>query len=229
MGGWLLDAAKGKSTGEPPAGLRADFDAADRRAAAARAGGEGDHSPTCSTSSRCSTPSRATRPSATRSPSCEPYLRQIHGALVVLGFARAAEALAICERLIADCARAGHPTTAEDMDWIAEGLSSLGFFLEPCLHGREPADEAIELFFARFEQARRSRRSTETQRPLLDIAGQRAQAGHRRAGAERQAVAARRRRRPELLEVFLEEADEVLQRIDDTCPSAAPSRTTARR
>ena len=38
------------------------------------------------------------------------------------------------------------------MDWIAEGLSSLGFFLEPCRHGREPAEEAIELFFRRYEK-----------------------------------------------------------------------------
>ena len=84
MGGWLLDAAKGKSTGEPPAGLRARPHAADRRAAAARAGREGDHSPTCSTSSRCSTPSRATPSKRDTLPALPPYLRQIHGALVVL-------------------------------------------------------------------------------------------------------------------------------------------------
>ena len=38
----------------------------------------------------------------------------------------------------------------DDIDWIAEGLSSLGFFLEPCLHGREPAEQAIQLFFERY-------------------------------------------------------------------------------
>jgi len=29
------------------------------------------------------------------------------------------------------------PFAQADMAWIAEGLSSLGFFLEPCRHGRE--------------------------------------------------------------------------------------------
>ena len=51
MGGWLLDAAKGKSTGEPPAGLRPDLTEQHRRAAAARPGGARRCSPTCSTSS----------------------------------------------------------------------------------------------------------------------------------------------------------------------------------
>src|SRR5439155_3344073 len=82
----------------------------------------------------------------------EPHLRQINGALVVLGFERAADVLAICETMVAALAAADHPQAAQDMDWIAEGLSSLGFFLEPCLRGREPAEEAIDLFFRRYER-----------------------------------------------------------------------------
>ena len=83
-----------------------------------------------------------------------PYLRQIHGALKVLGFERAADILPICEQLIASCARPEHDDLdGHDMDWIAEGLSSVGFFLDPCLQGREPAAEAVELFFRRYDKA----------------------------------------------------------------------------
>ena len=39
------------------------------------------------------------------------------------------------------------------MDWIAEGLSSLGFFLDPCRARRaSPPEQAIALFFRRYEQ-----------------------------------------------------------------------------
>ena len=67
----------------------------------------------------------------------QPYLRQMHGALSVLGFPRAAQAISICEGL---CwrRRAASTPRGDDIDWIAEGLSSVGFFLEPCRHGREP-------------------------------------------------------------------------------------------
>ena len=81
-----------------------------------------------------------------------PYLRQIHGALVVLGFERPAEVLSICETMIAALAAADHPSAAQDMDWIAEGLSSLGFYLDPCLRGQDPQNQAITLFFRRYEQ-----------------------------------------------------------------------------
>src|SRR5688500_6036222 len=79
-----------------------------------------------------------------------PYLRQIHGALMVLRFDRAAEALAICEKMIGGCTEKELAAATDDIDWIAEGLSSLGFLLEPCLHGREPAEQAIQLFFERY-------------------------------------------------------------------------------
>ena len=41
---------------------------------------------------------------------------------------------------------------AEPLDWIAEGLSSVAFYLDPCLKGREPAEQAMDLFFQRFEK-----------------------------------------------------------------------------
>ncbi|HZQ72452.1 MAG TPA: Hpt domain-containing protein [Burkholderiales bacterium] len=151
MGAWLLDAAQGKSSGEPPAGLRAsllqEIGTLQLRAqvakeilanlqhieqvldAFARDPGKRDTLQTVET-----------------------HLRQINGALMVLGFERAADVLAICETMTAALAAADDAQWAEDMDWIAEGLSSLGFYLEPCLKGREPAAESIDLFFRRYER-----------------------------------------------------------------------------
>src|SRR6185436_7275916 len=77
-------------------------------------------------------------------------LRQVHGALKVLEFHRAAEAVSICENMIAACVAADLVETNEEMDWIAEGLSSVGLYLGPCVQGREPADSALDLFFQRF-------------------------------------------------------------------------------
>ncbi|MGH8686879.1 MAG: Hpt domain-containing protein [Burkholderiales bacterium] len=153
MGGWLLDAAKGRSTGEPPAGLRADLSerigAIHLRATVAR---EID----ANLRHVEQVLDAFARNPGTREAlgSLAPELRQIHGALNVLGFTRAAEILPICEQLIAACADPAHDDVdGHDMDWIAEGLSSVGFFLDPCLQGRDPAEEAIELFFRRYDKA----------------------------------------------------------------------------
>jgi chemosensory pili system protein ChpA (sensor histidine kinase/response regulator) len=82
----------------------------------------------------------------------KPYLRQIHGALAVLRLDHAVEVLTICDRMIAECVKTDHTQTAWALDWIAEGLSTLGFYLEPCLHGGEPTEQAIRLFFSRFDK-----------------------------------------------------------------------------
>jgi chemosensory pili system protein ChpA (sensor histidine kinase/response regulator) len=151
MGGWLLDAAKGKSTGEPPPGLRVDLsqriDALQLRAQVANeifanlrhveqvldafARGSGKRN-TLTT--------------------LKPHLRQIHGALVVLRYERAAEVLSACEGMIAECVTADAIRTARNMDWIAEGLSTLEFYLAPCVHGGEPVEQSLKLFFSRFER-----------------------------------------------------------------------------
>src|SRR5262245_45934285 len=151
MGGWLLDAAMGKSTGEPPPGVRPDLS---ERIGALHLRSQVAKEILANLQHVEQVLDTFARDTAKRTslPELQTYTRQMHGALVVLGMAKAAEALALCERLIGDCMRPEHPGTVEDMDWIAEGLSSLGFFLEPCRHGREPSAEAIELFFRRYNK-----------------------------------------------------------------------------
>ena len=207
LGGWLLDSAFGKSSGEPPRGLRGElFQQIGELQLRAQVAKE---IMTNLQQVEQVLDAFARDPSKRASlDGLKPYLRQIHGALVVLRFERAAEMHAICERMIAQCASADYPLAAEDLDWIAEGLSSLGFFLEPCLHGRDPAAQALELFFSRFEK-----RSVRPAAPAAaDTPAAAAPAPVAGAQAPRSGVD------QELLTVFLDEADQVLQSIDSAVP-----------
>jgi chemosensory pili system protein ChpA (sensor histidine kinase/response regulator) len=193
MGGWLLDAAKGKSNGEPPAGLRPDLT---ERIGALQLRAQVAKEILANLQHIEQVIDAFARDCGKRSTlaDLQPYLRQMHGALSVLGFPGAAQAVSICEGLILAQARGEH-AEADDMDWIAEGLSSVGFFLEPCRHAREPVEEAIALFFRRYEK-RNAPSSPETTMRI-----------------ESPVTAS-----SELLGVFLEEAAEVLQTIDQALP-----------
>jgi chemosensory pili system protein ChpA (sensor histidine kinase/response regulator) len=81
-------------------------------------------------------------------------LRQVRGVFSVSNQKRAARLATACQHLLERCAAA--PTTVPDdtkkqIEWLAEGLGSLGFYLEPCLHGKEPAERAVNIFFTRYE------------------------------------------------------------------------------
>ena len=140
MGGWLLDAATGRSTGEPPPGLRRDLTerigALQLRATAKEILANLHHVEQALDAYARQNAERGTLAEL------QPYLRQMHGALSVLGFGR--RAVSLCENMILAQAR-GEGGEPDDLDWIAEGLSSVGFFLEPCRQGREPQEEAIAL------------------------------------------------------------------------------------
>src|SRR2546430_15947550 len=103
MGGWLLDAAQGKSTGEPPAGLRADLSqqigALQLRAQVAKEilANLQYVEQVLDAYSRELAVREALR-------GLDTHPRQIHGALAVLGFERATQVMAICESLIRACA-----------------------------------------------------------------------------------------------------------------------------
>jgi chemosensory pili system protein ChpA (sensor histidine kinase/response regulator) len=187
LSAWLADAAAGKSTGKPPAGLRAELtqqiSAMQLRAQVAR-------EIVINLQQVEQVLDAYARGAAARDrlPALAPQLRQIHGALAVLGLERASEVLAACDAMI-------QAPGEIDMDWIAEGLSSLGFYLEPCLQGREPRAQAIDFFLERFQQ--------------------------RPARQPQQAAAApapQDREENKLLQIFLEEATEVLASIEQILP-----------
>ncbi|HSA71369.1 MAG TPA: hybrid sensor histidine kinase/response regulator [Burkholderiales bacterium] len=205
MGNWLLDAANGKSNGEPPPGLRTDLTerigALQLRAQVAKEILANLQHVEQVIDAFARDPGK--RPTLA---GLQPYLRQMHGALSVLGFPGAAQAVSICEGLVK--AQASTDASAEDVDWIAEALSSVGFFLEPCRHGREPGEEAIALFFRRYEKRNQPRTPDSTLRIEFPSTGATAAPPPpARAGVD-----------AELLQVFLDEADEVLQTIARLVP-----------
>jgi chemosensory pili system protein ChpA (sensor histidine kinase/response regulator) len=151
MGGWLLDAAKGKSTGKPPPGLRADLTqkigVLQLRAQVAREIlANLQHVEQVLDAFARDITKRDTLPPLM------PHIRQIHGALVILDFDLAMALTSVCSQMIAECARSEHKGTAGDLDWIAEGLSTLELYLDPCVHGREPSSEVITQFFSRLRR-----------------------------------------------------------------------------
>ena len=198
MGGWLLDAAQGKSTGEPPAGLRADLSqqigALQLRAQVAKEilANLQYVEQVLDAYSRELAVREALR-------GLDTHLRQIHGALAVLGFERATRVMAICESLIKACAERERDASLEDMDWIAEGLSSLGLFLAPCVNGRDPSGKAIGLFFSRYEKRAASAAAPEKPQEKPQ---------ETQPAAESEG----------LLDIFLEEAGEVIGNIDAALP-----------
>jgi chemosensory pili system protein ChpA (sensor histidine kinase/response regulator) len=210
MGGWLLDSAKGKSNGELPAGLRGDLvqkvSGLQLRATVAKeALANLQHI-------------EQVLDAFARDPSKRdgldglgPYLRQVHGALKVLDFGRAAEAVVICENMIAACSVADAEQAAEGMDWVAEGLSSVGLYIGPCVQGREPSDQALDLFFQRFSN-RVDTLDTHVPSEAITVRLDAMEPKTQPASAPRPEVDA------ELLAIFLEEAAEVLQRIESTIP-----------
>jgi len=224
MGGWLLDAAMGKSTGEPPAGVRPDLS---ERIGALHLRSQVAKEILANLQHVEQVLDAFARDASKRTtlPELQPYLRQMHGALVVLGLNRAAEALLICEKLVLACGREDHRALADDMDWIAEGLSSLGFFLEPCRHGREPAEEAIDLFFRRYEKRDAPPSLDTTMRMKSPVGPTSAQADAPTLEFEAAPEApakpdARAGVDQDLLAIFLEEAGEVLATIDKTVPES---------
>ena len=213
LGGWLLDSAEGKSNGAPPAALRGDLvqkiGALQLRAQVAKEISANLRHMEQVLDAFARDPSRRDSLEALK-----PHVRQVHGALRVLGFERAAEVVTVCENMIAACAVVELQQAAEEMDWIAEGLSSVSFYLEPCIHGRDPAEQAIDLFFQRF--GRRIGRHdgaawAEQTSQLAAQPPQAAAAPEPRPGVD-----------PELLAIFLDEAEEVLGNVRGAVPLCVP-------
>jgi chemosensory pili system protein ChpA (sensor histidine kinase/response regulator) len=76
-------------------------------------------------------------------PGLTSYIHQIFGALSILELERAADLLNAVQLIIDKFADAAHTPDARDMELVAEGLSSLGFYIEAVQHGRSDAFEII--------------------------------------------------------------------------------------
>ncbi|HTP94819.1 MAG TPA: Hpt domain-containing protein [Burkholderiales bacterium] len=88
------------------------------------------------------------------------FIRQVRGALDILRLHRAKEVLSQCDELIERCARSDNPSFKQDLEWLAEGLSCLGFYMDEMGRGQFASEEVLDFFLERFAR-----------RPLLTVAG----------------------------------------------------------
>ncbi len=231
MNGWLLDAAKTKTVCEPPAGLRADliqkYNEAHLRAQVTREIVTNLQSAEELLDAFARDPGRLdTLPALT------PTFKQIHGGLIMLGFRRASALLSECESMIAAALAPHTEDTLQDIHWIAEGLSTLGVYLDPCLRGRAPVEQPIDRFFERFRQRDTAQaspfgeasaseetadpgRTSNTAPAAPEVAAEAVPPAPVAAVAEPMTPAVATPDAPdnEMLNIFLEEAQEVLANI----------------
>ncbi|HZD21604.1 MAG TPA: Hpt domain-containing protein, partial [Burkholderiales bacterium] len=188
MSRWLADAAAGKPSGQAPAGLRPDL-TQHVSALQLRARVAGEILTNLHSVEQALDAYARGHAGKDALAKVAPQLRQIHGALRVLSWERAALVIERCQQMIATLT-----PQSEDLDWIAEGLSSVNLYVEPCAQGREPREQALDLFLGRLEERPAPLPSTAASspsaRPLDDS----------------------------LLQVFLEEAVEVLASIAASLP-----------
>ncbi len=81
-------------------------------------------------------------------PGLKPFLKQIYGALKILELEPAVRLLDECERLIGDLSQTDHEPLQAQMEQVAEGLSSLGFYVEAIQRGRTDAVQIIDTALA---------------------------------------------------------------------------------
>ena len=229
MKGWLAAAVEGKVATSTPAGLRADIvqKANDEKLRIATA------REILKSLQQVEKAVEAYAGDATKRAALGPLsgvLRQVHGVFAVSNQKRAARLASACEHLLERCAGAPDAQTQRRIEWLAEGLGSLGFYLEPCLHGKEPAERAINIFFTRYEN-----------QPGFEVLLERAQpipviqpaAGHAPTPAAALASTVVPADAPapapapapagadrEMLEIFLEEASAVLTAMESSIAQA---------
>ena len=76
-------------------------------------------------------------------PGLTSYIKQVFGALQILELERAADLLSACQHIIDKFADPNYQAEQRDLELVAEGLSSLGFYIEAVQHGRNDAFNII--------------------------------------------------------------------------------------
>jgi chemosensory pili system protein ChpA (sensor histidine kinase/response regulator) len=81
--------------------------------------------------------------------SLESALKQISGALTILDLGKAGKLLSICQSSIQRFADPAYEPSPQELEGVAEGLSSLGFYIEEVQHGRADAESIISRTLSR--------------------------------------------------------------------------------
>ncbi len=175
--------------------------------------------------------------------SARAFVAQVRGALDILRLHRANDVLSTCDDLIERCARPDHPGLAQDIEWLAEGLSSLGFYMDEMARGQSATEEVLDFFLERFlrrptltmiakvEQPVAAPLTAETPEPQFVVRPQVPAAALPSADGGTEAA----RERAELRGVYVEEAQEVLVTVETslarltTAPDDVDALTVIRR
>ena len=85
------------------------------------------------------------RDSSTRNelPTLDPIIHQVSGALTILDLAKAVELLSASQNLIHKFSQPDYVTQQQELELVAEALSSLGFYVEAIQFGRADAENII--------------------------------------------------------------------------------------
>ena len=153
-------------------------------------------------------------------------LRQVCGVLDISDQKRAARLATACQHWVERCLTASATASEESgrhVEWLAEALASLGFYLEPCLNGKEPAERAINLFFTRHENQPGFEALLDVVPPI--VAPPAAPSAATPLAAITAAATPAPAPRPEgadreMLEIFLEEASAVLTAMETSISQA---------
>lgn len=157
-------------------------------------------------------------------PALESVLKQISGALTILDFGKADKLLGVCHSHIQRFADPAYAPSSQELEGVAEGLSSLGFYIEEVQYGRADAENIISRALSRLagepeenpvvpqEEAEETFAEESPEAGLAEIKAPVApsQETERLLKASEEAVDA------ELLETYLEEAAEVLATVSES-------------
>jgi len=142
VNGWLLDAATAKADNAPPPGLRNDLVQQFNQTQLRGSKVAKEIISNLHRSKRSWTAMHATRPGANSCPRYGPAC--VRSMAHSWGWVHAVDRASVPLRGNDRGVRAGGPSVREQgHGLIAEGLSSLGLFLEPCLRGRPPEAQAV--------------------------------------------------------------------------------------
>ena len=146
-------------------------------------------------------------------------MKQVEGALAMLGEARAAALLAECAGKVAAFAHASEPPKHHDFEELARNLCALGFFIEALQHGPADIDALLKLGLPAEQEADAGEASVAVAEEVTAFVAESAEAVAQEAvpqpspeaaflaGASNEVFDA------ELLAIFVEEAHEVLANI----------------
>ncbi len=137
-------------------------------------------------------------------PKLHTLFKQISGVLVMLDFERANTLLTFCQQLAEKLTSVSHEIEASEQALLVNGLSSLSFFIEAQKSAQPDKGNILESAIALFEH-------TENVEP--EIAAPEVDPTKPDLSDEQNKETASNKVDPELLKVFLEEADEVLADI----------------